>query len=191
MPANFTEEERVVLKQNLLKNGYELLSKYGMKKLKISDIAKSVNIGTGTFYNFYPSKYEFIYELISYRKNLSLKKFNELSKFHTDGIPFDKMKSFLIENLNTNNIYRLLSQDDYNNLISKIDLPKENAEDIIKFGNYFMSKLKTDKNIDDFLLFSEAYKVIVIGTSDLTKLDENLLEPVLDKLVESACELLY
>ena len=59
----------------------------GYKKLKVVDIAASVGIGTGTFYNFFKSKDEFIIWLIMRRKDESLQQFSELSKKHPKGIP--------------------------------------------------------------------------------------------------------
>lgn len=53
-----------------------------------------------------------------------------------------------------------------------------------------LDKLATSKSIDDFLLFSEAY-TIIIGTSDLSKLNPSLTGQAIKKLVHSACQFLY
>ncbi|MDO5718996.1 MAG: TetR/AcrR family transcriptional regulator [Tissierellia bacterium] len=191
MPANFTNEEREQLYIELLEKGYDLLTTYGMKKLKITDIAKSVDIGTGTFYNFFSSKYEFIFKLIQHRKQKSIIRFEELSKKYPGGIPLPEMKEYLIANLKYDNIYRLLSQQDYNTLMSKLDIEESKTDNTAEYGKYIMSRLKTDKKAEDFILFSEMYKIIIIGTSDLTKLNDDLLDESIEKLVASACEILY
>ncbi len=187
MPANFTEEEKEIIKQKLYEKGYFFLKKYGMKKTKISELAKSCDIGTGTFYNFFPSKKNFITKLIEKRKNDSFDSFDSLAKKYPEGIPFDEAYNYFLNNLTKDNVYRLLTQEEYNSL-SKENLIKSNTTEIAK---YMMSKLDTTKGINDFLLFAECYKIITIGSSDLSKLDNANLNKALSSLVRSACELLY
>ncbi|WP_029410482.1 TetR/AcrR family transcriptional regulator [Treponema pedis] len=191
MPANFTIEEKEAVRKALFKKGYELLSQYGMKKLKIHDIARAVGIAAGTFYHFFPSKDAFISELIKARKRQSIENFKVLASKYPKGIPFKEMKMYLLNNLNNENIYRLLSQEDYNALMQKFNLSQSEEDAVEKTGAYIMSKLATDKTAEDFKLFSEAYKIIIIGTSDLTKLNTDVLNSVSEKLVESACKFLY
>lgn len=187
MPANFTEEEKNIITQNLYKKGYILLKKYGMKKMKISELAKSCNIGTGTFYNFFSGKEHFIIKLIEKRKNESFDSFNLLAKKHPNGIPFDEIYLYFFNNLLNNNVYRLLTQEEYNSIIQKIPT-QDNTEEIAK---YMMSKLDSDKGVQDFLLFAECYKIIIIGSSDLSKLNNTILNDALSSMVKSACKLLY
>lgn len=191
MPANFTKEEREQLFEKFYKKGYQLLKKHGYKKLKISDIATSVSIGTGTFYNFFKSKDEFIIWLIKKRKMESFNKFILLAKKYNDKIPQPAMEDYLFEMISSYNIYRLLSQDDYNILQKKHGLLKNRDENIEKSGKFILEKLDSRKNLDDFKLFSQAFTIIIIGTSDLTKLDPNLADDATKKLIHSACQILY
>ncbi len=191
MPANFTKEERDILIEKFYKQGYILLKKFGYKKLKITDIASSVGIGTGTFYNFFKSKDEFIIWLIKRRKDETLEQFLSLSDNHPDGIPMESMEEFLFAAISNNNIYRCLTQEDYNILQKKYGLLDHRNEKIEENGRFMMSKLATKKSINDFLLFSEAYTIIIIGTSDLNKLNPKLTNTVVRKLIHSVCQFLY
>ena len=191
MPANFTKEEKVILMEKFYKQGYILLKKFGYKKLKIVDIASSVGIGTGTFYNFFKSKDEFIIWLIKKRKDETVEQFLSLSKKYPDGIPISAFEQFLFDTISYNNIYRCLTQDDYNILQEKYALLDNRNEKIEENAKFMMNKLATTKSIDDFFLFSEAYTIIIIGTSDLNKLNSNLTNTVLKTLIHSACQLLY
>ena len=56
MPANFTEEQRKVIRNSLLTIGYDLIREVGLKKMKVSLIAERAEIATGTFYHFFESK---------------------------------------------------------------------------------------------------------------------------------------
>ena len=53
MPANFTEEQRKVIRNSLLTIGYDLIREVGLKKMKVSLIAERAEIATGTFYHFF------------------------------------------------------------------------------------------------------------------------------------------
>ena len=94
MPANFTKEEKAALIEKFYTQGYILLKKFGYKKLKIIDIAASVGVGTGTFYNFFKSKDEFIIWLIKRRKDETAEQFLLLSKEYPNGIPMTVFEQF-------------------------------------------------------------------------------------------------
>lgn len=191
MPANFTKEERAALIKKFYKQGYILLKKFGYKKLKIVDIASSVGIGTGTFYNFFKSKDEFIIWLINKRKDETVKQFLSISKEYSNEIPMEVFEKFLFDTISHNNIYRCLTQDDYNILQEKYGLLDNRNEKIEENAKFMMSKLATTKSFDDFFLFSEAYTIIIIGTSDLNKLNTKFTDKAVKRLIHSACKFIY
>lgn len=191
MPANFTKEEKAALIEKFYTQGYILLKKFGYKKLKIIDIAASVGVGTGTFYNFFKSKDEFIIWLIKRRKDETAEQFLLLSKEYPNGIPMTVFEQFLFDTISHNNIYRCFTQEDYNILQEKYGLLDNRNEKIEENAKFMMSKLATTKSIDDFFLFSEAYTIIIIGTSDLNKLNPKIINKVVKQLIHSVCQFLY
>lgn len=64
MPANFTEEQRNTIREKLIAIGYDLIRELGLKKMKVSIIAKQAEIATGTFYHFFESKEAYVTALI-------------------------------------------------------------------------------------------------------------------------------
>ena len=56
MPANFTEEQRQIIREKLIAVGYDLIREIGLKKMKVAMIAERADIATGTFYHFFDSK---------------------------------------------------------------------------------------------------------------------------------------
>lgn len=73
MPVRvFKEEEKSQIREKLLSVGFPMLKKYGLIHMSIPKIAKAAEIGTGTFYHFFKSKEEYIYELITYRRKILL-----------------------------------------------------------------------------------------------------------------------
>ena len=84
-----------------------------------------------------------------------------------------------------------LIQEDYNILQEKYGLLDNRNEKIEENAKFMMSKLATTKSIDDFFLFSEAYTIIIIGTSDLNKLNPKIINKVVKQLIHSVCQFLY
>lgn len=70
MPANFTEEQREVIRKKLLAIGYELVAEVGLKKMKVSTIAERAEIATGTFYHFFASKEIYVGALIEEQESV-------------------------------------------------------------------------------------------------------------------------
>lgn len=64
MPANFTEEQRKAIREQLLAIGYDLIREVGLKKMKVSLITERAEIATGTFYHFFESKETYVTALI-------------------------------------------------------------------------------------------------------------------------------
>lgn len=64
MPANFTKEQRKIIRERLITIGYDLIREVGLKKMKISMIAERAEIATGTFYHFFGSKESYVTALL-------------------------------------------------------------------------------------------------------------------------------
>ena len=47
MPANFTEEQKLAIREKLIAIGYDLIRKVGLKKMKVAMIAEKADIATG------------------------------------------------------------------------------------------------------------------------------------------------
>ena len=56
MPKGFTEHEKELIRERLLKHGYKQFSAYGLKKTNIGELADAAKISKGAFYLFYESK---------------------------------------------------------------------------------------------------------------------------------------
>lgn len=63
-PRGLTETEKQQQKALLLNHGEKLIFRYGISKVSVDDIVKEAGVAKGTFYNFFSSKDDFLYELI-------------------------------------------------------------------------------------------------------------------------------
>lgn len=68
MPQVFDKIGRDKVREQIFKAGFTLIKQHGLKKTSVSEIAKCSGIATGTFYNFFSSKEEFVYQLILYKR---------------------------------------------------------------------------------------------------------------------------
>ena len=115
MPQIFDDEGRERVKTLLLENGFNLIKTYGLKKTSISDITKSAGIATGTFYNFFKTKEEFVYRIVVYKREQSKNALAELtSNGKMDRNAFKRYLSTLFTS--DNNIFVYLSDDEISQL---------------------------------------------------------------------------
>ncbi len=52
----FSEQEKVLIQKKLLTEGERLFSGFGLKKVRVDDIAAAADVSKGSFYAFYESK---------------------------------------------------------------------------------------------------------------------------------------
>jgi AcrR family transcriptional regulator len=64
MPKGFTAQERELLRQRLLEQGYRQFSAFGLKKATVEELASGAGISKGAFYLFYDSKEALFMEVI-------------------------------------------------------------------------------------------------------------------------------
>ena len=68
MPKVFTEENREEIREHLLMEGFEMLRTKGLKGVNIDRLCEKCYIAKGTFYHFFASKYEFLYQMMRYER---------------------------------------------------------------------------------------------------------------------------
>lgn len=56
MPRSYSDNERVIIKQQLMKHAIDCMKQYGMQKTTVDELVKRCRIAKGSFYSFYPSK---------------------------------------------------------------------------------------------------------------------------------------
>jgi AcrR family transcriptional regulator len=64
MARKFSEEEREAVRRKIMQEGRTLFALHGVKKTSVDDLVRASGIGKGTFYLFFPSKEDLVFELI-------------------------------------------------------------------------------------------------------------------------------
>ncbi len=80
MPAIFSQEDRERIREQLLREGRGMMLERGITRMSIEELAESAGIGKGTFYHFFPSKQDFILEIIHDYQDGKLKELKGLAR---------------------------------------------------------------------------------------------------------------
>lgn len=74
----FSDNEKEMIRQKLMKEGERLFTTFGIKKVTIDEIVQATGIAKGSFYNFYPSKEHLYMEIAG---NQQIKMWREMDEF--------------------------------------------------------------------------------------------------------------
>lgn len=80
MPSVFSKEDKIRIKSQLLSEGRKMMLERGITKTNIDELAEIAGIAKGTFYNFFPSKQDFILEIIHSYQDEKLTQLKQLAE---------------------------------------------------------------------------------------------------------------
>ncbi len=119
MPKVFNENDKNLIRENLIKFGLEALESNGYKAASVEKIANQAGIAKGTFYNFFQSKEQFFYEVMLSIRDKNRNDFYEFLSINSK-IEKESMKKFLFERYaNKKNIYHYFTSDEFNIIFRK------------------------------------------------------------------------
>ncbi len=193
MPQIFDEAGRENLRIQLLDNGFELIKRFGLKKTSINDITKASGIATGTFYNFFKSKEDFVYHIILHKRKQSIEKFNTLLDKNgmLDRTAFRKFLQSIY--FADNNIFEYLSQEETTILYSRWPQnymkDEQSGEKNTLWILEHVSNLRPDCNWKVFANFCKSISIIRYGKENLygeayDEMIDCMIETILDYVIE-------
>lgn len=119
MPKIFNENDKNLIRENLIKFGLEALESNGYKAASVEKIANQAGIAKGTFYKFFQSKEQFFYEVMLSIRDKNRNDFYEFLSINSK-IEKESMKKFLFERYaNKKNIYHYFTSDEFNIIFRK------------------------------------------------------------------------
>ena len=192
MPQIFDKMGRDKVRIQLLETGFELIKQHGMKKTSVSEIAKKTGIATGTFYNFFPSKEEFIYQLVVYKRQSVKAAFEELTANGKAGR--EQFRRYLRRiYLEDNDVFQYLSDEEINILRSRWKEEywknERNDEQTSKWVLSCLSGLKQDVNWKVFANFTKSISLIRHGKEKLYEEEyEATIEMFIDAIIDHLFE---
>lgn len=169
MPKIFTDEDRKTIKNKLLKTGQTLLESKSYTTISLDEITALNGIAKGTFYNFFPSKEMFFYEVMQ-----KIKEDNryELKRIFKDK-PIEKLvvKEYLFHRYTiTKTVYEYFTPDEIRKIIRKLP-DGDNEDDSIEFAKFLFSQ--------NHILSDCKYEVLVnlCNILALASANRNILDP--------------
>lgn len=179
----FTEAERTEYREKMLAAGFDLLKQYGMTHMSVAKITEAAGIGVSTFYNFFPSKEAYVYEVLQYRRKM----IPELIKMALNGKekagPAETRNYLKIMIDEDYSIFPSLSPEDEKRLLEMLpeqvrpDLQKETRTSMMFFQQ--MEGIRPDVNI---ALVTNLIKIYVLGAEGRELLHDAAYEETMERM---------
>ena len=200
----FSEEEKDVIKEKLLSVGFPLLQEFGVIHMSVPKITKAAEIGTGTFYRFFESKEEYIYQLIHYKRQQLIRNFIPKEVINGERkLSMDEVRSFIELIVDKeNSIYANMSLQDEAELFKYMSKKTNSESDnkLVTAPNIEHEKQVSDvflKWIDvppegiDFALLANMMKVLAITAQAKEELHVAAYDRTIKLLIDDIMELIY
>ena len=179
----FTEEERAEYREKMLAAGFDLLKEYGMAHMSVAKITEAAGIGVSTFYNFFPSKEAYVYEVIKYRRRLIPQFIKEALNGKEKAGPAE-VRTYLKLMINENyTVFPSLTPEDEERLLKMLpeqvrpDLSKETATAHWFFQ--YVEGVRPDVNIG---IVVNLIKLYVLGAEGRDMLHETAYEETMERM---------
>jgi AcrR family transcriptional regulator len=122
MPKGFTDKEKQIIRETLLREAEKLFDQYGVQKTTVEDITKASGISKGSFYLFYNSKEELFFDIMeSIEKDIKKIFFNDI--FPESSNRRESFKEFIksfISTIDNTSIFKILNTQDLQYLLRKL-----------------------------------------------------------------------
>lgn len=179
----FTEEERAEYKEKMLAAGFDLLKQYGMTHMSVAKITEAAGIGVSTFYNFFPSKEAYVYEVVQYRRSIipELLRMTLNGKEKAGPAETRTYLKFMIDD--NYSIFPSLSPEDEKRLVQM--LPEQAAPNMQKemqIANKFMTLMEGVRPDVNMTLVANLIKVYVLAAEGREMLHEAAYEETMERM---------
>ena len=179
----FTEEERAEYREKMLAAGFDLLKQYGMTHMSVAKITEAAGIGVSTFYNFFPSKEAYVYEVLQYRRKI----IPDLLRMALNGKekagPAEArtyLKFMIDENYS---VFPSLSPEDEKRLVEM--LPEQaapNQQKEMQIANQFIAVMEDVRPDANMTLVANLIKIYVLGAEGREILHEAAYEETMERM---------
>ena len=179
----FTEAERAEYREKMLAAGFDLLKQYGMTHMSVAKITEAAGIGVSTFYNFFPSKEAYVYDVMEYRKRMIPVFIKKALNGKEKAGPAETRNYLKIMIDEDYSIFPSLSPEDEKRLLEMLpeqvrpDLQKETRTSMMFFQQ--MEGIRPDVNI---ALVTNLIKIYVLGAEGRELLHDTAYEETMERM---------
>lgn len=188
MPKCYSDQEKEYIRRRLKEEAAKCLSQYGIKRTTVDEIVKRVKIPKGTFYLFYQSKEQLLFDVILEQHDLIEKKLlEEISSIDAKDFNAEKLTAIIVHFYQLAGempILKLLNSDEVELLARK--LPPEVLEEHLGHDNFMVDKMFESfpiKNDVDTKAVSAAFRAIYFSTLHKEEIGEEYFDEALRLMV--------
>lgn len=193
MPKIFDEDTREDIRNQMLDNGFSLIKRFGLKKTTIEDVTRSSGVAKGTFYNFFKTKEEFVYQIVVYKRRLVRARYTEMVAENNNTVDRRLLREMLYFIINGEyNLITYLNRDDMAMLAAR--WPKEylvNAENDEQMLMWILERAPQKRGSCDWRVFSNIYKIVAMGLAERDKLHRDALDATIDQFVDRLVDYVF
>ncbi len=184
-PKIFALQEREEARIKMLDAGFSLIKEYGMTHASVEKVTQAVGLGKSTFYNFFPSKEMFVYEIINYQRDRAKQAFMDiLGTREKMTVPEGKM--FLKKIIfSKDSIYQYLTAEDQSKLLAALpsDYRMDSTSEAAVMSGLFGHIQHVRPDID-YKLVANLIKIMAITMFHQDSLHGDALERTLIQMYE-------
>ncbi len=170
-----------------------MLKEHGMIHMSIPKIAQAAGIGTGTFYRFFSSKEEYVYQMILHRRQLLLSEVMPMEvkagerKLNKDEVR--KLLALMVDK--DKSVYANLSLEDESKLFKNVDTLSPDISHEKEVSSGFLGLIEGQKESLDFPVLANLMKVLAITSQAREELHEEGYDRTIEIIIDSIMGELY
>jgi AcrR family transcriptional regulator len=177
----------------MLDNGFSLIKRFGLKKTTIEDVTRASGVAKGTFYNFFKTKEEFVYQIIIYKRRLIKARYAEMVSENDNVVDRALLRDMLYKIINGDyNLVTYLNRDDMAMLTAR--WPKEylmNAENDEKMLLWILERTPLKRVECDWRVFANIYKIVAMGIAEREQLHQDYIEETVVQFVDQLVDYVF
>ena len=138
MPRIFSDDDRELIRKKMLRAGIMMLEHKRYKNISVEETAAEAGVAKGTFYNFFPSKEVYFYEIMQYIKEQNRAPLRALC----GNLTADEISDCIYNRyMNTKTVYDYFTAEEIKQIVRR--LPDGDSEnDSIEFAAELCSRIE-------------------------------------------------
>lgn len=190
----FSEEEKEEIKKKMKEIGLPMLKEQGLIHMSISKLAEAAGIGKSTFYSFYPSKEEFVEDMLADNRRRLLDNLQKGLKGR-EKYSVEESKEIIRKMVqDTDHVYQNFSGEDelaLMKLYEKKGVPFIDLEKEKQVIDFLVSMMEGVREHLDYAVIANMMKVIVFSYEQKDMLHPSGFEQTISVMVESLVDLIF
>ena len=185
MPNIFSEEEKEMLKKQMLEVGFALIREHGVTHASVDKVTESVGIGRTTFYNFFTTKEQFLVEVMQYQRQKGKNHLLQVLK-DRDKMTVSEAKEYLRYLMTgEETIYQYMTVEESNHISKTVpgafipDLAKET-----RTINSIVTHMEGVKENLEYGVIANLMKTLAIMQTEKEVFHKNEFRKTLDEVLE-------